>query len=121
MAVNRANENAASQVDLVFTLDAVYVIYVAPGTPLGLDRKIKAIYQKYARMHKNFFQNPVILKIFDETAQLGIHVIRYSTTTGDPSRNILDNWPLSIPIYIDPKEPLTTKLGRIKGSRAVDF
>jgi len=118
----RAKAGAAAQLELVFTLDAVYAIYIFPpafGGSKITPGAILRIYNKYIN-DEGAFQNPRILKVFDDLTAMGVYVIRYSVTpTRAPSPLALSNWPNKVPLFVDPKEPATIALGRI-AERAVN-
>ena len=91
------------QVHIVFTPEGVYTIYV-PNTK---DYKNPSIEDAIKAMGEPVRNDDELYYRIEDLAKLGIYVFRYSkvsrlTDVEEP----INNWPDSIPLYIDPKEPI---------------
>ncbi len=100
------------QVDLVFTHEGVYAIYITKPDELLKPRvfdEIRQAYNSSAHVVLEQNDNTLITRLLS-VEKYGIYIFRYAKVTDleklfpEP----LNNWPESIPLYIDPKEPSIT-------------
>ena len=95
------------QVHIVFTPEGVYTIYV-PNTKI--DYKNPSIIEDAIKALENVITNDDELHYrIEDLAKLGIYVFRYSKVsrlTDVDQEEPINNWPDSIPLYIDPQEPI---------------
>jgi hypothetical protein len=102
------------QIDIVFAYDGIYVTYIF-GKPKLSIKQLSELYIEHGIISAISLQDPSVLDVFNSLTKYGVYILRYSTATGKPSINPIDNWPTQLPLYINPTEPninLTTRVVR---------
>ena len=107
------------QVNIVFAHDAIYTIYVTIEARRDLDRTVNGV-TTAMRTHKfGRLDHKSVLTIFDKLESYGVFVIRHSAISVDDELNhdTIDNWPTQLELYIEPTEPDTITLSRLRTPR----
>lgn len=105
-----------SQVDVVFSPDAVYVIYLDASLPLpfiansGHAAHWTSILQGMQDKYKPFHSELDALEYFEDLAKIGVFILRYASGAPLNRVDIRANWPKKIPVFANLFEPLLPQI-----------
>ena len=115
MYLSKHQDAAKHQVQVVFTPEGIYTIY-ADNNIDYTDIQGKQASEAYNKIGASDDIKKVIARI-EAISKYGVYVFRYSKFTNleDLNDEPINNWPESIPLYIDPQEPaITLKKRRVR-------
>ncbi len=106
----RTTRDATHQVHVVFTPEGIYTIYALTSSSEEVRKQAIEAYNKTGS-HDDIKN---VIKRIESVGKYGVYVFRYSKITEleDVDDEPINNWPESIPLYIDPQEPVIRLLER---------
>ena len=98
------------QVHVVFTPEGVYTIYIDKDIDSAIREEVVAAYNVIPA----HIDIKTIIGAIETVAKYGVYIFRYSNFVKleDLDDEPINNWPKSIPLYIDPQEPQIVLNGR---------